>query len=98
MKCVHCGEEFVKRVYNQIYCSKRCRDRAKYLRNTEYRLAYTRQYYADHRDELSEKKRHYYAANRDEIKAKTHEYYVANREEILAWQRKQRSFDKDVTT
>lgn len=98
MKCVHCGKEFVKRVYNQIYCSKHCRNAVHYRRHREHQIAYSRQHYADHRDELSEKKREYYAAHRDEIKAKSQEYYAANREEILAWQRKQRSFDKEATT
>ena len=39
-KCVHCGEAFLTRIHNRKSCSPAC--------NHQYRLAYRRQYRADH--------------------------------------------------
>lgn len=53
-KCAHCGAEFTpaKNHSWQIYCSKKCSDRANYLANIEYRKAYQQRYASAHREEI----------------------------------------------
>lgn len=58
-RCAHCDREFEPDIYHpyQKYCSRRCRDRSKYLRDGEKIRARNRAYQRAHRDEINAWKR-----------------------------------------
>lgn len=80
--CQRCGKEYKPNSNSQKYCSD-CKH--------DINLAYSKQYYADHKEERKAYGRQHYADHTEQHKARTKQYYADNTEKCKELQRQWRA-------
>ena len=84
MTCVMCGGEVAG---EKSYCSRRCRDRAYYLRHREEKIEQAKAYYREHREEISAKRKERYRNDPDA-------YIKGKKARLAAEQRRRRESEQ----
>lgn len=84
--CGHCFQGFVSKKHNQVYCSTKCRDAARYQRDRPKRLAGVQEHRRQNRDRINAERRARNATptGRRKQQAANRRKYEKNREKVIA--------------
>lgn len=81
--CGWCWDIFYSSSYASKYCSSSCREKDRYQRDRDKRLAAARRYREENAHQISLSSRARYAKDKDKYREYRREYYLKNRERMI---------------